>query len=195
MQSKVTEDKVTLGQKIKNRRKEAGITRDEIADRLGVSPAAVTKIEQDSLKFGPTPETLIKISEILGDRSILLHALMENPICQMIIPRAFAPLNNINENPSAIVAKLREELEEAVEATNILSRIFSVKEPESTPAFKETLLANLEQILDVSRCVEEMFAEFKDCGALSEEEHLEVRIRQQAKVERNGHHKPERECV
>jgi hypothetical protein len=30
---------------------------------------------------------------------------------------------------------------------------------------------------------------------LSEEEHLEVRIRQQAKVERNGHHKPERECV
>jgi hypothetical protein len=36
-----------------------------------------------------------------------------------------------------------------------------------------------------------MFAGFKDCGALSEEEHLEVKIRQQAKVERNGHHKPQ----
>jgi hypothetical protein len=55
--------------------------------------------------------------------------------------------------------------------------------------FKETLLANLEQIIDVTRTVEELFAKLKFTGVLSEEEHLEIFIRQQAKCERNGHHR------
>jgi transcriptional regulator with XRE-family HTH domain len=185
----MTETDMTLGKKIKEARKSAGITRDDLADMIGFSPAAVTKIESDGLKFGPAPDTLIKIADALGDQSILVYALMHNPICQRIIPRAFVPLNNINDNPSAILAKLHEELEEAKDATEILSRIFSVKEPQNTPNYKETLLTNLEQILDVSRCVEEMFSRLKECDAMTEEEHLEVRIRQQAKVERNGHHR------
>lgn len=178
-----------LGEKIKTSRKTAGVTRESMAEHLGVSPAAVSKIENDELKFGPTPETLIKIADALGDQSILIYALLNNPICQRIIPRAFAPLNNINDNTSAILAKLREELEEAIQSVDILSRDFSVKSPESIPAFKETLFAKLEQILDVTRCVEELFDRLKVCGVLTDEEHLEIHIRQQAKVEAHGHHK------
>lgn len=180
---------MTLGEKIKISRKNAGVTRDALAEHLEISPAAVSKIENDDLKFGPTPDILIKIADALNDQSILIYALLNNPICQRIIPRAFTPLNNINDNPSAILAKLREELTEAVDAVDILSRIFSVKEPQNTPAYKETLLAKLEQVVDVPRCVEELFDQLKSAGAMTEEDHLEVHIRQQAKVERNGHHK------
>ncbi len=182
---------MTIGQKIKEVRKRKGLSGAELGGLVGTSKSYISKIETDSIKGGPEPEILIKLSEALDDRTILVHALMENPICQMIIPRAFAPLNNINDNPSAVLAKLREELAEAIEAADILSRIFSVKEPQNTPNYKETLLANCEQILDTCRCVEEMFAKFKESGAMTEEDHLEIRIRQQAKVERNGHHKKE----
>ena len=183
---------MTQGEKIKKSRKTAGVTREDLALHLGISPAAVSKIENDDLKFGPTPEILIKISDYLNDRSILVYSLLNNPICQRIIPRAFTPLNNINDNTSAILAKLKEELEEAIEAVDILSRNFSIKDPTANPAFKEVLLAKLEQIIDVPRCVEELVSHIKEGGFLLEEEHLEVHIRQQAKVEAHGHHVPEK---
>ena len=52
-------------------------------------------------------------------------------------------------------------------------------------------MANLEQILDVQRTVEELISCLKDKGFLSDEEHLEVMLRQQAKCIANGHHIPE----
>jgi transcriptional regulator with XRE-family HTH domain len=180
---------MTIGTKIRRSRKGKTLSGEELAVAIGMSPGAVWKIENDMLKGGPSPDILIKIADALGDQSILVYALLHNPICQRIIPRAFTPLNNINKNPSAILTKLQEELEEAIEASKILSRVFSHAEPASTPNFKEVLFSNLEQLLDVQRNVEEAFARLKGCGALSEEEHLELHVRQQAKVERNGHHR------
>lgn len=150
----------------------------------------MSSVESDALD--PAPEALVCISDRLSDRSILIYALLENPVCKRIIPRAFSPLNNIKTDPSAILAKTEEELAEAIEAVKILARIFSHAEPEKMPVYKETLFAQLEQVLDVPRCVEEMFDRFKSCGVLTEEDHLEIHIKQQAKVEAHGHHKPER---
>jgi len=48
-----------------------------------------------------------------------------------------------------------------------------------------------EQVLDVSRGAEVFFGRLKECGLLSEEDELEIHIRQQAKVEAHGHHKPD----
>lgn len=180
---------VSLGQKIRSVRKEKGLRLEDLAVALNKGISAVHSIETDSIKGGPSPDDLIKIADVLQDKSILVYALLNNPICQRIIPRAFTPLNNINDNTSAILAKLREELTEAVDAVDILARIFSVKDPTTTPAYKETLLAKLEQIIDAPRCIEELFSHLKESGALSEEEHLEVHIRQQAKVEAHGHHR------
>jgi len=185
---------MTLGKKIAVSRKSKKMTGEALALAVGTAPSTISKIENDLIK--PSDETLIKISDALDDRLILLYALFASPICQRIIPRAFEPLNNINDNPSAILNKLREEMSEAIKAADILARIFSVKEPENSPCYKETLFAKLEQIIDVPRCVEELFARLKGCRALTEEEHLEIHIRQQAKVERNGHHKPDhREAI
>ncbi len=179
---------MTIGEKIRKSRKKAKVTAAELGALVGLSGAAISKIELDLVKNGPSPEMLINISDVLHDPSILTHALLENPICKRVIPRAFEPLNNINDNPSAILAKIQEEMEEGIEAAKILARNFSHADPENLPNHKGVLFANLEQILDVSRCIEEMFARLKACGALTEEEQLEIHIRQQVKVERNGHH-------
>jgi transcriptional regulator with XRE-family HTH domain len=180
---------MTIGQKISASRKAKKMTGEALGSAIGVAPSTISKIENDVFKGGPDPDTLIKIADALEDRSILTYALMHNPICKRIIPRAFTPLNNIKTDPSAILTKLQEELEEAIQAAKILSRVFSHADPASTPNFKEVLFSNLEQLLDVQRNVEEAFGNLKTIGALSEEEHLELHIRQQAKVERNGHHR------
>lgn len=180
---------MTIGQKIRAARKEKGLTLDELAESCGRRKSWLSAVENDALKGGLDPDMIIKIADALEDRSILTYALMHNPICQRIIPRAFTPLNNINDNPSAILTKLHEELDEAIQAVDILARIFSVKDPENTPVYKETLYAKLEQVIDVSRCVEEMFDRFKSIGVLTEEEHLELHLHQQAKVEAHGHHR------
>jgi transcriptional regulator with XRE-family HTH domain len=179
----------TQGLKIKAARKAKGLTQSELATAVGTVQSAISALEKDQGKGITDPELIIKISDALGDVSILTHALLQNPICKRIIPRAFTPLNNIKTDPSAILTKLQEELEEAIQAAKILSRVFSHADPASTPNFKEVLLANLEQLLDVQRNVEEALGNLKTIGALSEEEHLELHIRQQAKVERNGHHR------
>lgn len=190
-----TGENMTLGQKIKDSRRAAGMRGEDLGAAIGVTKATISQIEKDFHKAGPAPDTLIKIADALNDPSILVYALLHNPICQRIIPRAFTPLNNIKTDPSAILTKLQEELEEAIEAAKILARVYTHAEPQSTPNFAGVLMANLEQIVDVTRCVEEMFGRLKECGAITEEQHLEVYVRQQAKVEAHGHHKPCREVA
>jgi len=180
---------MTLGQKIVESRKKKRIRAAEIAAHIGKSPAAMSDIENDRQKGGPDPETLIKIADFLEDNSILVFALLDNPISKRVIPRAFKPLNNIKTDPLAILAKLLEETEEMVDAIKILIRNFSHAEPESMPNFRAVLLNKLEQIVDVPRGIEELFCWLKAYEILSEAEHLEIYMRQQAKVEAHGHHK------
>ncbi|MCF6178579.1 MAG: helix-turn-helix domain-containing protein [Geopsychrobacter sp.] len=184
---------MSLGSKIREARKKGGLTLEQLADACGKKKTWLSCVEKDAFKGGPSDEDLLLIAERLNDRSILIYALMESPICQRIIPRAFTPLNNIKTDLSAIISKVQEELDEATEASKILARIFSHKDPETAPHFKATLLAKLEQLMDVPRAVEEAFDSVKKGGFLTEEEHLEIRIRQQAKCEAHGHHKPELE--
>lgn len=180
-----------IGQKICAARKNKNMTGEALGAAVGVAASTISKIENEQIKGGPDRETLVKISDALGDRSILLYALLNDPICKRIIPRAFAPLNNTRKDPLAALTKFREEIHEADEAAKILERIFSHADPSRAPAYKETLFTNLEQIIDVTRAMEEMIDKLKTDGALTDEEHLEVYIRQQAKCERNGHHKSE----
>ncbi len=51
-----------LGQKIKNLRKNAGLTQEELAEKLGVSRTAVAKWENDYAE--PTLQNIVGISEI-----------------------------------------------------------------------------------------------------------------------------------
>lgn len=180
---------MSIGQKIREARKKKGMTLEDLASVCGKKKSWLSSVENDALKGGADPDLLIQMAEVLGDSSILIYALLHNPICQRIIPRAFAPLNHIKTDPSAILTKMQEELEEAIESTKILARVFSHAEPQTTPNYEGVVMANLEQIVDVSRCIEEMFSRLKECAAISEEQHLEIYVRQQAKVEARGHHK------
>lgn len=60
----MTESNQTMGKRIMNLRKQAGMTQEQLADRLGVSPQAVSKWENDV--SCPDISTLPKLAEIFG---------------------------------------------------------------------------------------------------------------------------------
>ena len=62
---------MTLGERIKNYRKELGLSQEELAEKINVSRQAITKWENDS--GIPDIDNLISLSKIMG---ILLDELV-----------------------------------------------------------------------------------------------------------------------
>lgn len=181
---------MTIGEKIKLSRKKAGFTREDLAVAVDLSPAAISKVENNMLKGGPKSLLVKQIAGVLGDTSILFHYLQEDPVYQELVPQVFPILNNAKTDISAILTKMDEEFGEAGEATRILSKIFSHAEPETaTPNFREVLLANLEQVIDPLRAAEFLFVHMIAQGVLSEHDRKEIHVRQQQKCIEKGHHK------
>jgi len=182
---------MTVGAKIKELRKEAGLSLEDLAGRIGRTASNVWKIENDQLKGGPDPETVIKISDALGNTSVLLHYLETNPVYRAVIPRIFPDLNNIRKDPAIIFSRFADEAGEATEAARILSQIFANADPKNTPNFKEVFAANMEQIVDVQRCAEILILQLIEAGVMSDHDRADLHDRQQNKCIERGHHKPQ----
>jgi transcriptional regulator with XRE-family HTH domain len=186
---------MTIGKKIAASRKKKGLTCEALGHAVGLSASAISKIENDKFAGGPAPEMVIKIAAALDDRGILLHYLRVNPVYQEVIPPIFSELNCIKTDPSAVLEKLEEEQTESLEAIRILKRMFTHVDPLSLPNARETILACLEQVLDPMRGTEIAFMRLIEAGIITEADRTEIHRRQQAKCERNGHHRPEMERV
>jgi transcriptional regulator with XRE-family HTH domain len=180
---------MTIGQKIRESRKAKGLRLSDIGAIVGQTPASLSDLENDKLKGGPSAEIIIKIAKALGDQSLLLFALQENPIYKAVIPQIFPDLNNIKNDPSTIFVKLEEELGEALEASKIISRLLCHADPSSNPNFRAIFMANMEQILDVMRGGEVLFLKLIEAGIMTHEDRLELHDRQQKKCEDHGHHR------
>ncbi len=179
---------MTIGQKIVDSRKKRGMTAEALGGLIGMSKGGMWKIENDALKGGPDPETVIRISRALGDPSILVHALKTNPIWKEVIPQIFPDLNNIRRDPAIVFSRFADEALEAVEAARILSQIFSNADPGVAPNFRDVFAAKMEQVIDVQRCAEILMLQLVEAGVMTDDERRELYDRQQAKCERNGHH-------
>ena len=180
-----------FGNKVHESRKLFGISGEELGRRVGISKAVISRIENDSLKGGPSPDVVVKIANELNDHSILLHYLEENPVYRAIIPRIFPDLNNIRRDPAIIFSRFAAEAGEAMEAARILAQIFSNANPEKTPNFEKVFKANMEQIVDVQRCAEILFIGLIHAGVMTDVDQRDIYAKQQQKCIENGHHNPE----
>ena len=179
----------SLGKSIVSARKARGLRASDVCDIVGISTPTMSAIENNTLKHGPDAETVVKIADALGDRSILITYLENNPVYKSIIPKIFPDLNNIKKDPAIIFSRFADEAQEAVDAARILSQMHSDMDPASQPNYCATLRAKLEQIVDVQRCAEILFLQLIAAGILSETDRCEIHAAQQHKCEEKGHHK------
>ena len=186
---------MTIGEKIKESRRARGLRGEDLAGAIGTTTATISKIELDMLKFGPSPDLVVKISEALGDRTILTTYLENNPVYQSIIPKIFPDLNNIRLEPAIIFTRFAAEARESANAADILAEMFSNADPKRLPEYERTLKAQLEQVVDVQRAAEILFLQLIVSGVISDEDRGEIHRAQQQKCVDHGHHDPEKEAV
>ncbi|MHB1051369.1 MAG: helix-turn-helix transcriptional regulator [Bacteroidota bacterium] len=185
----------TLGQKIEEARKRRGMKQDELGLLLNLSKSSISKIENDELKGGPDPETVVRTAAILRDDSILFFYLESNPVYSAVLPKVFPDLNRIRTEPAVIFTKVAHEAEEAKEAAMILSEIFMRPEPRTMPGFDGIFKAKMEQLLDVKRAVEILEFQLLAAEIMTKEMLQDIYDSQQAKCEDRGYHKPEQKSV
>lgn len=179
----------TIGQKIRESRGKNHVSGEALGAALGLSKGTVSRIENDELKGGPDPDLVIKIAEALGDDSILLHYLEENPVYRAILPKIFPDLNNIRRDPAVIFTRLAREAEEALHAAQVMAEVFSNAEPRSTPNFEAVFAAKMEQIVDIKRAAEILEFELIASGVVTRDWLQGVYEAQQRKCEERGHHR------
>lgn len=88
---------MTLGEKIKACRQQAGMSQEKVAELLGISRQAVTKWETN--KSAPSTDNLFKLAEIFGTTVDLLlpeSKEEENKITELVLPVQFS-------NPRTII--------------------------------------------------------------------------------------------
>jgi transcriptional regulator with XRE-family HTH domain len=186
---------MTIGKKIRDSRKRAGLTASFLGETVGISGPTVSLIENDQLKGGPAPEMIIKIAEVLCDDSILTYYIETNPVYQHILPKIFPGLNNIRRDPAVIFTRIAREAAEASQSADIMAEIFSNADPRRVPQFDETFKSRMEQIVDIKRAVEFLEFELMATAIIDKPWLDDVYKRQQTKCIEHGHHVPEREEV
>lgn len=180
---------MAIGEKISEARKKAGMTLEALGAVIGLGKSALSSMENDQLKGGPDPATLIRISDALDAPEILLHHCQSCPIRQHIFLRYFPELNNIRRDPAVIAARLRKEMVEATDALDRIGERWSDRDFKSRPDYLQVFQREMEQVIDVKRGIEILEFELLLTGVHSQDDLQAVYARQQRKCEENGHHK------
>lgn len=178
----------TLGQIITAARKAKDMTQVDLGEKIGLTGASLSAIENDNLKAGPDSRTLIRIAETLSAPEILMHHCECCPIRQHIMMKQFPDLNNIRTEPSIIANRLRQEMIEGAAAADELSQLYAHKDFQNLPEFQARHKLLHEQIVDAERAMEILKFELIRLGALTREEHSQIIESQQAKCVAHGHH-------
>lgn len=178
----------TLGQHIRRRRREVGMTGAELGAAIGKTKSTVSKIENDELQ--PDRETVVLIANILRDDSILYTCLSADPVYRSVIPRIFDDLNHIRTDIAIIFSRLRKEMKEGIDACEVLEQFFENQDPEEQPGFAAIFAAQMEQIIDVKRAIEILEMQLLAKRVMTEMERKGIYLAQHNKCIRKGHHKP-----
>lgn len=181
---------MSLGEKIVQARKSKGIKQEDLARQVGMSGASFSSYENDGLKTAIDPRKLIDIAKALGDDSILSYHCETCPIRNEIFIRRFPELNNINTDPTVIVMKVRQELQEGIDALAPLAEKMLTKDFKNCPEYQQVLSDSLVQIMGTAQSLDILVHQFLVAGILSPATLKESLERLQVWCEHRGHHHP-----
>ena len=182
---------MSLGKTIQAARKRKKITLSELGSSVGLAKSSLSLLENDNFKNSPDHKTLIRIAEALNAPEILIYHCQECPIRQHIMLRHYPELNNIRTDPASIVAKMRKEMQEAIDAADQLGEKYLKVDFKNDPDYQHVFFQAMEQILDVERVIETLKFELILHQVHTHEEIQQVVDHQQQKCIEHGHHKPE----
>jgi len=145
---------MTLGEQIIIARKKKGMKAYELASMIDRSTAMMSDIENDKLKGSLSPDLLISIADALNAPEILLQNCRECPVRQHLLRQYYPESNNLLDDPTAVILKVRKEMQAAIKVVTDLSEQSLVADPKSKPAQQDCFPEMMERVMDVERWIE-----------------------------------------
>lgn len=179
---------MNIGEKIKEARKNKGMTLSQLSSLVGAGVSTLSGYENTDSNDGPCPDRLVKIADSLNDLSILVHHCQSCQIRKHILLKQFPELNNIRHDPAVIATRLRKEMVEAAEALDTLAERFSDRNFKDRVDYLEVFEREMEQVIDVKRGIEILEFELILSGVHSSKDLQDIYDKQQKKCEKRGHH-------
>ena len=145
---------MTLGEQIIIARKKKGMKAYELASMIDRSTAVMSDIENDKLKGSVSPELLTSIADVLNAPEILLQHCRECPVRQHVLLQYCPESNDILNDSTLIVSKLRMEMQAAINVVTDLSEQYMKVDFKDKPECQDSFTEMMEQVLDVERGIE-----------------------------------------
>lgn len=117
----------TLGQAVKNARKNKGWTQERLGAEAGLGQATISALENDELgaRLDAYIQTLIKVAEALDASPILAHHCETCPIRIHLFQTHFGNLHDRRGDLAATARRLREHLQAAAATLDELAGVVS----------------------------------------------------------------------
>ena len=145
---------MTLGEQIIIARKKKGMKAYELASMIGRSTAVMSDIENDKLKGSVSPELLTCIADVLNAPEILLQHCRECPVREHILLHHCSKSNDILNDSTAIIKKMRKEIQAAINVVTNLSEQYMDVDFKTKPECQDSFTEMMAQVLDVERGIE-----------------------------------------
>ena len=170
-------------------RKRQGMTQQELAQKIGVSGAAICDLETGDRKSPVSDEEMVKISDALHDQAILHEYCITCYVRKRISIRKFTPLNSIV--PGAMQAAVKN-VQKLTEATEMLSQLLpKMLAPgfRECPDFIEHRNTTVIKAIDVRRGLEILFDQLVTDKILTEVDLKTLEDVQQRLCVEKGYHR------
>jgi transcriptional regulator with XRE-family HTH domain len=181
-----------IGAIMKRARERAGLTLRELAAKVGSSAATLSLIENDNMVHPLSPPELVRISDQVLDRLMLVEYCDSCPVRMRIVIHKFPPLNNTLPGAQIAIMKVVRKMAEASDALQpMLDKLLNAGF-RADPDFREYRNRAFLKILDMERGLEILKRESMAQGLITMDELQMLRDIQQRQCEEKGHHVPDR---
>lgn len=169
---------------LKTARLRAKKTLKEAAMDIGIGISTLHDAERSA---APSPALLIRAAEAYNDTSLLVSHCEACPIRQAALLRVFPDLDNVRKDPAIIVARIRQEMAEALKQLDRLAEDMSTLDFSTRESYRKTWAGKLDQLMDVERGIEMLKHELVNQGMHTIAEIKSAEAANQAKCEARGY--------
>jgi transcriptional regulator with XRE-family HTH domain len=181
----------SIGMIVKAARRRAGLVLVELGEKVGMSTSTLSDLETGKLKNPLPPSELVRISDALLDRQMLVEYCGTCPVRSRIVIRKFTPLNNIVPGAIPAMLKTTQKISTVAEALhNMMTRLCDLSF-RADPDFREHRNEFILKVFEAKNALEIVLDQSAHECLVSNEELLVLMEMHRANNVRKGHHTEE----
>ena len=180
-----------VGAMVKAARLRSGMTLTELGEKIGSSASALCELERDNLKNPPSVFDLVRISDVLMDKELLVGFCTACPLRDRIQIQKFRPLNNIVPGAIPAMIKSTQKIALAAEALNSMMQRLCNANFQDDPEYLTYRNSVFLRLIEAMNGLEIVVQQSESEGIITQDEFRTLRDFHRQENIRKGHHRVE----